>query len=650
MLDTYLKGIYYRQAPTDLSHGHMQTLVGMQTFEVIHEDALTDAAETYRNLGGFVTRDRALYDAALKKWADIIIDHGVPHNNWNLFQAELVVQAALALGPDSCYDDGKGRGHYMRTVTEKSSVRQWSMKRLADFGFDDSTAVWYEAPGYSTTVVGDFADFADRLDRVGQADLFSRIPVLMRAVFVTPQYLFPNRMIVGFGDTHPNYLSDKAAACLARYALRHGREALARQCDSLRRAIQPTAPDTLVTRYVTPSFYAPNVSWLAMRSGMNAGHDLMVSLNGSLGNHQHANGISMELYGKGYVLGPDAGIGKHLYSGADYQEYYSQFPAHNTVCVDGISAYPVMMSNHAFHVDARYPTSNDMGFAVRQSGKVSQPVAFAQVSFLEPESHARQVRVNGLVKTSDTGGYYIDIFRSKKMEGGDKTHDYFYHNLGQKMSLCFVDGRPLPLSSTNELAFAGGHLYAYSYLYNKKKCATARDVVARFVTNDTLTMTMWMEGSENREVFSALSPVNMEYERMPHQPYDIGSQPVLTFVARQHGEAWQHPFVAVFEPSTVNEPSEIARVDFFRPMSADTAAVGIAVTLNSGRSDYIFSSAEGAAMSYRGMRVKGFFAVVSTRFILEDDRLLTLSPSLKDPRQLPLKRGRTAASSRTPNS
>lgn len=52
----------------------------------------------------------------------------------------------------------------------------------------------------------------------------------------------------------------------------------------------------------------------------------------------HANGISMELYGKGYVLGPDAGIGLYLYSGLDYAEYYSQFPSHNTVCVDGSPA------------------------------------------------------------------------------------------------------------------------------------------------------------------------------------------------------------------------------------------------------------------------------------------------------------------------
>ncbi len=61
--------------------------------------------------------------------------------------------------------------------------------------------------------------------------------------------------------------------------------------------------------YVSPLFYAPNVSWLVQRNGMNPRNSLMISLNASEGNHMHANGISMELYGKGYVLGPDAGIG-----------------------------------------------------------------------------------------------------------------------------------------------------------------------------------------------------------------------------------------------------------------------------------------------------------------------------------------------------
>ena len=112
--------------------------------------------------------------------------------------------------------------------------------------------------------------------------------------------------------------------------------------------LDPKVEAGKIEDYVSPLFYAPNVSWLVQRNGMHLRNSLMISLNASEGNHMHANGISMELYGKGYVLGPDAGIGLFLYSGLDYAEYYSQFPSHNTVCVDGISSYPVMKSNHSF--------------------------------------------------------------------------------------------------------------------------------------------------------------------------------------------------------------------------------------------------------------------------------------------------------------
>lgn len=57
---------------------------------------------------------------------------------------------------------------------------------------------------------------------------------------------------------------------------------------------------------------------------------------------------------------------------------------------------------------------------------------------------------------------------SRKERGGDKMHDYFYHNLGQTMTLTAADGTDLNLQPTEELAFAGAHLYAYSYLYDKK--------------------------------------------------------------------------------------------------------------------------------------------------------------------------------------
>ena len=199
----------------------------------------------------------------------------------------------------------------------------------------------------------------------------------------------------------------------------------------------------------------------------------MVSLNGSEGNHMHANGISMELYGKGYVLGPDAGIGLYLYSGLDYLEYYSQFPSHNTVCVDGISSYPVMKSNHAFRVNSCFPAP------VSKKGEF-YPITYSEVYFREPESCADQTRLTSIVTTGPETGYYVDIFRSRKERGGDKMHDYFYHNLGQTLTLTGTDGTDLNLQPTEELAFAGAHLYAYSYIYDKKSATTDKDIKATF--------------------------------------------------------------------------------------------------------------------------------------------------------------------------
>ena len=78
-------------------------------------------------------------------------------------------------------------------------------------------------------------------------------------------------------------------------------------------------------------------------------------------------------------------------------------------------------------------------------------------------------------------GYYVDVFRSKKQKGGDKMHDYIYHNLGQKISVAdAASGDSLNLKPTDELAFAGAHLYGYSYLYNQKSQVTDKDIKTTF--------------------------------------------------------------------------------------------------------------------------------------------------------------------------
>jgi len=435
VFDTYMTGIYYRNVPIDLNHGHQQTLVGLTSFEVIHEDALHIAVPLYDFLYNYLKANypdkMEIYAGAFKKWADNIIANGVPHNNWNLLQARFVMNVGLVLEDNKEYADGKGREYYIDYVMNRSSIRQWSLTRLADYGFDINTGIWAECPGYSSVVINDYANFVNQFDTNLQYDLVKAMPVLSKAVATTPQYLFPNRMICGFGDTHPGYLSTNFFIRMIQNAQANGKKEQENYFTALLKCLNPDLgndktekknvrvsvnsffedkPLTLnpkvqlgkIEDYVSPLFYAPNVSWLVQRNGMHPRNSLMISLNGSEGNHMHANGISMELYGKGYVLGPDAGIGLFLYSGLDYAEYYSQFPSHNTVCVDGISSYPVMKSNHSFDLLSCFPAS-------AEPGKAFTSVTYSNLYFREPESRADQTRMMSIVTTGAETGYYVDF-------------------------------------------------------------------------------------------------------------------------------------------------------------------------------------------------------------------------------------------------
>ena len=621
VFDTYMQGIYYRNVPKDLNNGHQQTLVGMTTFEVIHESILYDLIPLYDFLYNYLAERKSeamdIYAGGFKKWADNIIANGVPHNNWNLMQARYIMDIGMILEDNENYSDDKGRNYYIDYVLNQSSIRQWSLQELADYGYDQQTGIWAECPGYASVVLHDYSGFTTLFDRNLNYDLVAGMPIIAKAAAATPQYLFPNKMICGFGDTHPTYLKKEFFTKMIQNAQVNNKNAQEEYFTALYKCLYPqpkidvASPQNVrvavssffdekpiglnpaikagnIEDYVSPLFYAPNVSWLVQRNGMNPRHSLMISLNGSDGNHMHANGISMELYGKGYVLAPDAGIGKSSYSGLDYLEYYSQFPSHNTVCVDGISSYPIMKSNHSFKVQSSFPEA-------ATTETPFMPVTFSELYFREPESRADQTRMTSIVTTSPQTGYYVDVFRSRKELGGDKMHDYFYHNLGQTMNVTATDGTDLNLQPTEELAFAGAHLYAYSYIFDKKMAKTAKDIKATYIMNmpdgDDITMNMWMKGENDREIYSALSPYNDGYCRTPDMPYNLKEQSTLTYVARQKGEAWSRPFVAIYEPSSVNEPSHITNVTFPAIKGEDIAgAIAIYVEQTDGRNDLILSS------------------------------------------------------------
>lgn len=652
LFDTYMTGLHYRSTPKDLNHGHHETIAGLITFEVIQETPMINhLAGIYDYLYSYLQQrapgKMSLYADVFRKWARVQIVNGVGFNNWDLIEARNILSIASILEDDDQYPDKQGRQYFIHYVLNENTERQWSIARLAQQGYDAVTGLWNECPGYSLNVLGDFTGLVARFDQQYRHDLLTGIPIIRKAVFAAAEYLFPHGYFTAWGDSYYGRISANPAKQLLAHAQAHGKQSLA---DSLTRyiafleslqgdagatgerreglaALLPASPATAqaagpaanlslagdtvaagkMAEYVSPVFSSPHVSYLALRNGFDSTQGMMVSLSGSKGNHMHAGGIAMELYGKGMVLAPEAGIGTSYWQ-ADYHEYYSQFPAHNTVAVDGISMYPVMKSNHGFELKASYPASG-------VKAGYFPGVSFGDLYFIEPETQSDQRRLIALVRTSDTSGYYVDVFRSRRRDGKDKMHDYFYHNMGQQLTLRHAKGGALELQPTEALSFGGGHLPGYDYFWDKRSVKTSEDVQAVFDLQlpgrPAIQMNMWMQGAADRTLFAVKAPKSKAISRMG-LPTEIAELPLPTIVARQSGEAWRRPFVAVFEPSTTDQPASVAGIEAFHPAQAPADFSGLVVRGKGGTTQTIFADAGGLqAIGYKDKRCTGTLGIIS---------------------------------------
>ena len=652
LFDTYMTGMYYRSEPKDITNGHHQTIVSLSTFEVIQEvGLLNNLTGIYDFLYPFM-QNRAeqklpLYVETFKKWAEQQIKNGVAYNNWNLMEARNILSIGSILEDNSKYKDGKGRQYYIDQVLNQSSERQWSLKKVMSTGYDSLTGLWNESPGYSMGVLGDFTGFVSFFDQQFNKDILPQLPLLEKAVLAIAQYLFPNGYASSFGDSHYRRVSTSPAMEMIANARKNNK---AKQEERFTRYIKTigdlnkrtggqTAPvagghggnrrgaalllahdenTTLrkdiaagrIEDYVSPAFYSSHVSYFALRNGFDPKHGLMVAMSGSKGNHMHAGGISMEIFGKGIVLGPESGIGTSYFQ-QDYAEYYSQFPAHNTVAIDGISAYPVMKSNHGFELLHAYPASG-------VTNGHFPAVSFGDLFFLEPETMSDQRRLTSIVRTSDSTGYYVDIFRSRRKDGKDKMHDYFYHNLGQELTVGDASGKPVRLQPTQKLSFSGGHLFAYDYFWDKKSIATDQDFNAAFKLSipgrEDVYMNLWMKGAPEREIFAVKAPPSKAFGGNAMIPDSIAALPMPTIVVRQSGEAWKRPFAAIFEPTTGTQLKSVTSITSFHPASAGDDFVGLVAESKDYSKEFIFSSsAMSQEITHEDKSFAGTYGVISEK-------------------------------------
>ncbi|GAB5552969.1 MAG: heparinase II/III family protein [Saprospiraceae bacterium] len=579
--DTYMKGMYHREAPLDLDNTNQQRLSGLATFEVIHEGILIPLATTYDFLFHYFNKnnyDLNLSVAVFQKWADQIIKNGVPNNNWNFFQARFLTYIALVLDENSNYQNGKGQEYYLQQTFDRTSERQIALKESI-MEYDQENGIWPESPSYSIHVTTTLLRILTLLDQVTNNNEFKNYPIVEKASFAAFQYLFPSGRTVGFGDSgHGSIPSENFELLISNYRKYNDEEKELLLSGMLKSSLKERKTgkglfelffyvdhlketpalsfEQLLAKQTTPSFYAPNVSMFIQRMGVNE-NAIMVSTVGSLGNHAHANGIAMELYANNYVLGPDMGKGPSYWHD-DHLDYYSQFPAHNTVVVDGISTYQAMRSYHPFSLDNHFPKKE-------QSSPIFNQISFSKVSFVEPKTLSDQQRLTAIINSELGNGYVLDIFRSKKQDSGPQTHDYFYHNLGQSLTFLDEQDAPLILKSTDELGTNHGDMKAYDYLSNKQKLSYNKSLKAIFKLKsegqeDNL-MKIWIKGGTNQHFFSAMAP-NSRAINSGTAPVEVLGQSIPTLVIRKEQEAWRDPFVCIFNPYFEGKNPIISSVDF----------------------------------------------------------------------------------------
>ena len=126
----------------------------------------------YDFLYDYLKTDKAdkmdIYAGAFKKWADNIIDNGVPHNNsesgwWHRY----IMSIGMILESDASYPDKKGGEYYSDYVLNRSSIRQWSLSETAWLIMVMMLFPYLgaECLGYSQVVVGDYTDMVTIFDR-----------------------------------------------------------------------------------------------------------------------------------------------------------------------------------------------------------------------------------------------------------------------------------------------------------------------------------------------------------------------------------------------------------------------------------------------------------------------------------------------------
>ena len=580
-----------------------------------------------------------------RTYARLAIEHGIINANWPVLEMPSLTHNVLAL------DDPAERTRLLAYVTHEDTPHQDSLKKVVA-EYTKPGAVWPESLQYSSGV-SSLATYLVALLRRQTPALalpvgYENIPLSLARL---RDFRFPNGENIRFGDS-PRRSGDGYDSYEIAYALglREGDADLQSTFGALinlgveRGNYHRDTPRGHVSGanpYFGPLqllWYAPTVSGRmaapAPRTTDELGfvgavlqrnlspdgepaHALMAVVSGGAHVHSHASGMSLELFGAGYVLGTPAGKG--TYTTDDHENHRRLFAAHNSVIVNGASRSDGGWVNLGINTVEKLSVEPAVGAA-----PVSPHHSFTLTGFVDdkgPGAKAKQERLVGLVRTSATTGFYVDVFRSQSALR-EQFHDYLYHNIGETAALNTAAG-PLALidspqrfvpvagaewSRNRSYLFPGWHVFKSAQTSALYAGDVAVNFIAAKLSPAPASMRLFIPGAEGREYSVALAPLTKEAP----VPYDKLPTPVL--VIRQRGEAWTRPFAVIYEPTLGSAAGAIQSVTALMQRGEFAGFKVIQNISGRARTDYVLvlptatSTYEDPAL---GLSFTGRYAVVT---------------------------------------
>jgi hypothetical protein len=446
--------------------------------------------------------------------------------------------------------------------------------------------------------------------------IFRKFPALFKASYAMIKYSFPNLTVGGFGDTGRDSQSAESLEIGLTGALKYNEPELPDMLASMKKLIDgglynrersgylgmlcflPDIPETKATYHWPHTGTLDFAKYFLQRNGTDPETGLMAGVQGATYNHNHNNGMAMELYGCGTVMGIDAGTGPN-YEHPLHINYYSQWAAHNTVVAAGAS------SSVPWSGSAGAKKIGQIELAAMEpmpdQDAVSPDYSFTDTRYLDKSTGTNESRTLAIARTSESCGYYIDIYRSDN----SISNDYVYHNIGDQVT--FLNDKKEPLKTVETKYPLTGKDYPGFRFYTdvKKVESYPGNLIAKFSAKNDQGEAIFLQaligGNGGRSYYQAFSPKTKTSGRVYHD------KDLPLFTIRTEAEAKSKPFIVVFEPYKGEKGNSVERISVEKRNDGDVFT-SLTVFSKGGLKQHIYQSVDAAKnFSSGGGTFSGYF-------------------------------------------